>query len=53
LPELCAVPAGPRCLLKEYSSADAVLPREGVAQLLREGRLVAADIPDDAAEVLR
>lgn len=53
LPELGGAENGPRCVLKEYSSADKVMPLREVEQLLQNQRLIAGDMAEETAEVLR
>jgi UDP-glucose 4-epimerase len=44
---------GERALQGEYSSADAVVPLEATAQLLRDHKLMLEDVADEQGEVLR
>jgi FlaA1/EpsC-like NDP-sugar epimerase len=53
LPELGFAENGPRCLLKEYSSADTVMRLQEVERMLQKHRLMVGDTSEEATEVLR
>ena len=53
LPELVSAENGPRCLLKEYSSADTVMRLHDVEMMLQNHRLMVAEKAEETVEVLR
>jgi len=53
LPELAYGENGPRCLLKEYSSADTVMPLHEVERMLQNHGLMVENMAAEPVEVLR
>jgi hypothetical protein len=53
LPELSGRGAGDGVLLKEYSSADAIMTMEETTSMLREHGLMPEDLEEEPVEMLR